>query len=156
MPFFFFFFRESHCCFLIALCCVATFKKKFFHFPFLQNIQYNKNTYITTNRMNPPLPYLATYCWSWNLAGNKSLILDSLGELSVFSCPSRFLPISSCLSWPLPRSSHLLSAHGLWTSPFSGAGAIPSSGLSWNWSKNGTNNKAELWFTSKLRVENRK
>lgn len=86
------------------------------------------------------------------LLANKSLLLGSLGELSVFPGPSPFLPICSCEALLLIQP-FLGGAHRLWMSPFLGVQAVPKPDLSWNWSKNGTNNKAELWFTSKLRVE---
>ena len=87
------------------------------------------------------------------LLTNNSLLLGSLGELHVFPSLSPFLPISSCSALPLPRSSHFRLSPQTLNEPLPGAQAIPSPRLSWNWNKNGTNNKAELWFISKLRVE---
>lgn len=86
------------------------------------------------------------------LLTNKSLLLSSLGDLRVFPRPN-FCP--SALVWPcLCQGTAILCqpVNSAWASLFSRAGAILSPGLHWNWSKNTTDNKAELWFTSKLRV----
>lgn len=70
------------------------------------------------------------------------------GKPVFFPVPVHFCP--SAVIWP---GICQRSASKLWASPSPQDGAIPSPHLRWNWCKNVTNSKAELWCISKLRVE---